>query len=498
MLEHFFDELGSGVEGLKPAIVSSTATISYQSLVKSINQLSNTLVKYQVQKLTVILLPNTIETCLLILACLKVKITFVSIDTSFPPNEIKKILAQLKPASIITDDVGMTNLAHDEAIKIYHLSTLMNSDVTDQHHPTLYPDNEESFVALTSGSTGVAKGVTHTNFSLCEAISNVLTSLQLQPYHRLLCTISHPSNAFLRNLLACLIKRSTFILAYKSHFSAVIELFESWSPTHIRFSIKDLITFSQTQRINEKMLATIIRCDVSGDVIPLDIINAVNARLQNGTLITSYAMSECSTIAINELTKESHYQRYTGKIINTVTTKLVDEEGMVVPRKTSGELWVKSTTMFKNYWLNEADTQTAFSTDGWFKTGDYFSVTDDQYLVFEGRKKHLIIKDGKNINPEYIRHIMLAWPDIIDCVVIAEAKEQTISEPIAYCCVKNKNLNTHAFKMYLQNNLHPNWIPPHIFFLADLPRTPFGKINLSYINRHSSQLKADAQFKLAI
>lgn len=44
-----------------------------------------------------------------------------------------------------------------------------------------------------------------------------------------------------------------------------------------------------------------------------------------------------------------------------------------------GELWLKSDGIALGYWNNEAATKEAF-VDGWLRTGDRFSVDNDQVL----------------------------------------------------------------------------------------------------------------------
>src|SRR5580658_8467054 len=105
MLEHFFEELDNAISIDKLAFISARNSISYKNLIKKTNFACQYLLENNfTQGLTAIILPNTIETCTLILACLKAKATFVTIDVDAPRNEIKKILLQLKPCKIICGD----------------------------------------------------------------------------------------------------------------------------------------------------------------------------------------------------------------------------------------------------------------------------------------------------------------------------------------------------------------------------------------------------------
>ena len=68
-----------------------------------------------------------------------------------------------------------------------------------------------------------------------------------------------------------------------------------------------------------------------------------------------------------------------------------------------GELLVKGPNVTEGYWELPEKTDNAFTTDGWFKTGDIVERTDQDYLTYHDRLKNLIVLDtGKNVAPEPI------------------------------------------------------------------------------------------------
>src|SRR5260370_35746612 len=78
----------------------------------------------------------------------------------------------------------------------------------------------------------------------------------------------------------------------------------------------------------------------------------------------------------------------------------------VSARIVDGELQVQGPTVFAGYWRNPAATAAAFD-DGWFKTGDLASISDDGYYTLLGRKGDLIISGGFNIYPREIEELLL-------------------------------------------------------------------------------------------
>ncbi|WP_299262281.1 AMP-dependent synthetase/ligase [Halorientalis sp.] len=68
-----------------------------------------------------------------------------------------------------------------------------------------------------------------------------------------------------------------------------------------------------------------------------------------------------------------------------------------------GELLIKGPNITEGYWEMPEKTEEAFTSDGWFKTGDIVERIEHDYLVYHDRLKNLIVLDtGKNVAPEPI------------------------------------------------------------------------------------------------
>jgi long-chain acyl-CoA synthetase len=67
--------------------------------------------------------------------------------------------------------------------------------------------------------------------------------------------------------------------------------------------------------------------------------------------------------------------------------------------------------VFRGYWHNDTATAAAFTSDGWFKTGDLGRFDTGGYLYVVGRNKELIVlPDGKKLFPEPVEKIYAASP----------------------------------------------------------------------------------------
>ena len=84
-----------------------------------------------------------------------------------------------------------------------------------------------------------------------------------------------------------------------------------------------------------------------------------------------------------------------------------------------GEIQVRGGNVFMGYYKNEEATKEAFTSDGWFKTGDIGYIDKDNFVYITGRKKNVIIaSNGKNVYPEELEEYLSKCDIIKEAAVI--------------------------------------------------------------------------------
>lgn len=84
-----------------------------------------------------------------------------------------------------------------------------------------------------------------------------------------------------------------------------------------------------------------------------------------------------------------------------------------------GEIELKGASVFSGYRDNAAETASAFTADGWFRTGDLGHLDADGFVYVTGRAKEVIVlAGGKNVFPEDVEDAYATHPFISEIAVI--------------------------------------------------------------------------------
>jgi benzoate-CoA ligase family protein len=140
----------------------------------------------------------------------------------------------------------------------------------------------------------------------------------------------------------------------------------------------------------------------------------------------------------------------------------------------SGELLVTGDTAALMYWGDHEKTKRTFNGDT-VKTGDLFERDDEGYFWYRGRVDDLIKVGGIWVAPAEIEHCLVGHPDVVECAVVG-SQQNGLTVPRAYV-VARAPLEERALQDFVRERLSPHKYPREVLFVAELPKTPSGKLD---------------------
>ncbi|MBC2640686.1 MULTISPECIES: AMP-binding protein [unclassified Rhodococcus (in: high G+C Gram-positive bacteria)] len=153
-----------------------------------------------------------------------------------------------------------------------------------------------------------------------------------------------------------------------------------------------------------------------------------------------------------------------------------------LPDGTVGELCCRGPYTIPGYFDAPDHNVSAFTTDGFYRTGDLASVTvidGVRYLSIEGRIKDLINRGGEKINAEELELLLLEHPRVVNAAVVAMPDPRLGEKTCAYLVSDDDDelsLNEIQDHLAALGVAKFKW-PERLEWVTALPRTNVNKVD---------------------
>jgi len=157
--------------------------------------------------------------------------------------------------------------------------------------------------------------------------------------------------------------------------------------------------------------------------------------------------------------------------------RVVDESGRDLPRGEVGELLVRGPCTLRGYYRADSYNLSAFTPDGFLRTGDLVHLTEAGNLVVSGRIKDVINRGGEKIGASELEEHVETHPAVRSCAVVA-IPDATLGEKICAFVVATAPVELDQLRAYLTGRgLAGYKLPDRLEQIDQLPRTSVGKID---------------------
>jgi benzoate-CoA ligase family protein len=168
-----------------------------------------------------------------------------------------------------------------------------------------------------------------------------------------------------------------------------------------------------------------------------------------------------------------------GEVVPGYSARVVDEEGQEVPDSEVGTLWIEGDTAALLYWNEHEKTKQTFHGDS-VNTGDLFVRDSEGFYWYRGRSDELIKVGGIWVVPAEIEQCLITHADVVECAVVGYEEEGlTLSRAhvVLRAGVAGSEELARALQDHVRARLSSHKYPRDVRFVAELPKTPSGKID---------------------
>ena len=190
-----------------------------------------------------------------------------------------------------------------------------------------------------------------------------------------------------------------------------------------------------------------------------------------------YGLSETSPVLCVIPMSVTEFTETCGLPVPSTDIKLLDDDGDEVPEGVAGEICAKGPQVMPGYWNNDAANRSAFTPDGYFKTGDIGIFTAGGFLKIVDRKKDMVIVSGFNVYPNEVEAVVTACHGVAECACIGVPDSRS-GEAVRVYVVKAPfaEVTPEDIIAHCRKELAAYKVPKQICFTDALPKSNVGKI----------------------
>ncbi len=196
-----------------------------------------------------------------------------------------------------------------------------------------------------------------------------------------------------------------------------------------------------------------------------------------GRVVEGYGLTEASPVTHCNPIHEGRRNGTIGLPFPSTDARVVDPpSGVPAQIGEVGELEVRGPQVMKGYWERPEETA-AVLHDGWLRTGDIATMSQDGYFTIVDRRKDLIIVGGINVYPREVEEVLLSHPAVREAAVIGSPEERHGELPYAFVVLEpGASVTLEELDQHCRANLARFKCPGTIELRDQLPKTMIGKV----------------------
>lgn len=223
-----------------------------------------------------------------------------------------------------------------------------------------------------------------------------------------------------------------------------------------------------------------LRAGVSaGEALPADTFNEFRGRF-GVTIYDGIGQTETHIFIANRVGMEVRPGSM-GKPLRGYEAAILDDQGREQARGKPGHLVFRNDHPGLTIGYRKAEARwAAVNRDGWYYTQDIAYADDDGYFWYVSRADDLIKSRAYLISPKEVESALLEHPAVLEAAVVGISDPQIGAKVKAFIALRAGYTGSgelaDRIREHVRAVIAPYKVPQQIEFMAELPKTPNGKI----------------------
>lgn len=342
--------------------------------------------------------------------------------------------------------------------------------------------DDVAMIVLSSGTTGVPKGIMHTHRTQIESARGGAFVFDPNPYA---CIVNASTTSF--------IGWYNLSIPFLNAASKIVYM-ARWDPKRFLQKLQDeRATFAFLvptvwrllfrENLDKYDLSSLKKAGYAGEPMDTHTMGLIRDRICT-EVINIYGTTEtgsCAggTIMFTEDYRDASKQESVGKPFLNADVRVIKPGGALtdeMPSGEEGEVIIRGLSVASQVW-DQPEVGRKIFEDGWWRSGDIGVLDKDQYLYLRGRVDDMIISGGINILPNEVEEAVLSHPSVNQCAVIGISDAEW-GQRVAAFVVTNAPITGDELRAYVESTDLPNYKRPREYHLVEsIPLGSTGKVS---------------------
>ncbi len=349
---------------------------------------------------------------------------------------------------------------------------------------------------FTSGTSGEPKGVLHRNDVLMRAAAMEVEHLGLSGEDRIFVPspLAHQTG-FLYGMWLAIVMGVPQILQSVWDAPRALRALNDWDGTFVQAATPFLADLVKAVDEGHRPPAALRIFVATGAAVPRGL--AERATRVLGTAVCgAWGTTESCLGSLSAPGDEAAKVWGTdGRALRGIGLRITDAQGRSLPAGEEGHFEVRSPTMFEGYAGHADWTASAFTGDGWFRTGDLGVMDESGYIRITGRLRDVINRGGEKIPVAEVEQLLGDHPAVDDVAIVAMPDARLGERACAFVVVRpGARLDFDQMQHYLDAcQVAKQYWPERLEIVTELPRTPSGKVQKYVLRERAKTLRPSAR-----
>ncbi|TAK06893.1 (2,3-dihydroxybenzoyl)adenylate synthase [bacterium] len=335
---------------------------------------------------------------------------------------------------------------------------------------------------LSGGTTGVPKLIprTHNDYLYNSKAAAAVTAVGPDKILLDLLSLAHNLPLACPGMQGFLLHGGKVVLANTTRAADVFSLIERYRVTHVPVVPALLIRWINDPAIRNFDLSSLQVIQSGGQRLQPEVRRRTKELIPSVTVQENFGMAEGMLMFARLDDPEEVRMETVGRPVSPDDeVRLVDDDDNEVVPGAVGEFLARGPYTLRGYYKAPGHNARAFTTDGFYRSGDLMRLHPSGNYLVEGRKKDLINRGGEKISAEEIENLILTHPAVQN-VACVPMPDPILGERMCACVILRRGsalILEELVAFLADQEIARHKLPERLEIMEEFPMSPLGKVS---------------------